>query len=164
VNTETSSQTSVQRSRSAESCGPRALCGWSPPDHAADTPLKRSLDRLVPRTGIGVCLFFAAVAGLLLLAPLFTRRLELGIEGVAALLAGAWCAINLWRCGHAHCVVTSSGWLVLALFTFYEAAIGRSLIAGDEELVFVLILGAGVVFEWAWTAARGTNAVTLGAQ
>ena len=28
-----------------------ALWGWSPPDLPADTPLKRRIDRLMPRTG-----------------------------------------------------------------------------------------------------------------
>lgn len=34
----------------AQACGPRALCGWSPPSRAADTALKRRVDRI--RVGI----------------------------------------------------------------------------------------------------------------
>jgi hypothetical protein len=37
----------------------------------------------VPRSGPGVCLYFAAVAGLLLVAPLLTERFELGVDGLA---------------------------------------------------------------------------------
>lgn len=124
--------------------------------------MKRMVDRLVPRTGAGVCLYFAAVAALLLVAPLLTKRIELGVDGLAALAAAAWCGINFWRCRHAHCVVTTSGWSVLAVVSFAEAVLGRSLLAGDEQLIFLAVLVGGLLFECAWTAARGTNALTPG--
>jgi hypothetical protein len=57
-------------------------------------------------------------------------------------------------------VVTGAGWLALAVFTFVEAGLGHSLIGGNEPLVFLAVLGAGLVFEGAWYLARGTNAVT----
>ncbi|MBO0690919.1 MAG: hypothetical protein J2P40_15270, partial [Candidatus Dormibacteraeota bacterium] len=49
-------------------CGTRALCGWSPPTLKADSELKRWVDRLVPRTGVGSLAFFGAVIALLVLA------------------------------------------------------------------------------------------------
>jgi hypothetical protein len=145
-----------------DTCGRRALCGWSPPASAADTALKRAVDRWLPSTGIAVVIFFAAVAGLLLCAPLFPRRGELAIDGLAALAAGGWCALNFWRCRHAHCLVTSVGWLGLATLASVEVAVGRSMIHGDEQLVFIAVLGLGLVFELAWFKSRGTNVVAIG--
>src|SRR6266542_7089422 len=71
-----------------------------------------------------------------------------------------WCGLNFWRCRHAHCVITGAGWLALAVFTFVEAGLGRSLIGGNEPPVFLVVLGTGLVFEAAWYLARGSNAVT----
>jgi hypothetical protein len=83
----------------------------------------------------------------------------LATDGLAALAAGAWCALNFWRCRHAHCAVTSSGWLALSVLAFTEAALGHSLIGGDEQPVFLAVLAAGLVFEVVWRCLRGTNAV-----
>jgi hypothetical protein len=85
--------------------------------------------------------------------------------GVVGTLRGlgltlGWCAVNFWRCRHAHCVITGAGWLALAAFSFLEAGLGRSVIHGDEGLVFLGVLGVGLAFEGAWYVARGTNAVS----
>lgn len=144
----------------ADNCNDRrALCGWSPPDLPADTAAKRVADRVMPRTGIASVTYFAVVIGLLLLAPLFPTRAELVTEGVAALAAGAWCGVNFWRCRHAHCVVTATGWLGLSMFVFVEAALGRSLIAGYEQPVFLAVLVVSLLFEGAWYISRGSNAI-----
>lgn len=139
---------------------PRALYGWSPPRLPADTPAKRRVDRLLPATGIPMTLYFAAVIGLLLLAPSLPRRADLAVDGLAALGAAAWCGANFWRCRHAHCVVTATGWFALSMFSFVEAGLGRSFIAGNEQPVFLAILILGVLFEGGWTLVRGTNAFT----
>ncbi|HEY6279080.1 MAG TPA: hypothetical protein VIX86_22430 [Streptosporangiaceae bacterium] len=143
-------------------CGPGALWGWSPPDLPADTPLKRRADRLLPRSGIPAVAWFAAVAGLLALAPHLPVRAELAVDGLAALIGAAWCGVNFWRCRHAHCVVTVTGWLALSVLAFTEAALGHSLISGYEQPVFLAVLAAGVIFEIAWRWARGTSAVARG--
>lgn len=117
------------------------------------------VDAVMPRTGLELCLFYGAVAALLLAAPHLPRRGELAVDGVAALAAGGWCALNFWRCRHAHCLLTASGWLPLALLAFGEAALGRSLIRGYEQPIFLGILVVGVAFEVAWARARGTNAI-----
>ena len=140
----------------------RALFGWSPPDLPADTALKRRADRLLPRTGWAAVLYCAAVIGLLNLAPHLPERGNLAVDGLAALAGGAWCALNFWRCRHAHCVVSSTGWLLLSVLAFTEAGLGRSLIGGDEQLVFLAVLAAAVAFEVVWRCARGTGAVTRG--
>jgi len=57
-------------------------------------------------------------------------------------------------------VITGIGWFALAGFTFFEAGLGRSLIHGDELLVFLGVLAAGLVFEGTWNVVRGTNAVS----
>lgn len=141
-------------------CGPTALFGWSPPPLPADTELKRRADRLLPRSGVPFVLFFAAVVGLLNVGVILSVRLDLAAVGVASLCAGGWCAVHFWRCRHAHCVITGTGWLALAGFTLVEAGLGRSLIHGDEGLVFLGVLAAGLVFEGVWYVARGTNAVS----
>ncbi|HEX6489503.1 MAG TPA: hypothetical protein VF137_11625 [Candidatus Dormibacteraeota bacterium] len=137
----------------------RSLWGWSPPPLAADTPVKRLVDRWLPRTGFELIVFYAVIVLMLNFALHLPRRGELALDGTAALLAGAWCALNFWRCRHAHCVVTASGWLVLALLAFGEAGLGRSLIHGDEQLIFLAVLPVGVAFEFAWSRARGSNAI-----
>src|SRR5689334_5237150 len=140
-------------------CGPRALCGWSPPALAADTGTKRIVDRILPSTGLPVVVYFVAIAGLMLAAPMLPKPGELALDAVAAFAAGGWCGLNFWRCRHAHCLVTASGWSVLAALDLGEAFLGRSLIGGDEQLLFLGVLAAGLAFECVWYLARGTNAV-----
>jgi hypothetical protein len=137
----------------------RALWGWSPPDRPADTPLKRRADRL-PRTGVRAVACYAVVVGLLILAPRLPMRAALATDGLAALAAGAWCGLNFWRCRHAHCAVTSAGWLALSVLAFTGAALGHSLIGGYEQPVFLAVLAAGLGFETVWRWWRGTNAIT----
>ncbi|MGH7761947.1 MAG: hypothetical protein ACREOY_11120 [Candidatus Dormibacteraceae bacterium] len=121
--------------------------------------MKRAVDRFMPRTGIGVCVFFGAVALLMLVAPAFPKPGELTADGLASLAAAGWCWLNFWRCRHAHCALTAPGWSALAAFDFGEAAIGHSLIHGDEQLVFLGMLVVAVAFEIAWSRMRGTNAL-----
>ncbi len=139
----------------------RALWGWSPPDLPADTPLKRRVDRLLPRSGMPAVACYAAVVGLLILAPRLPTAAALAVDGLAALAASAWCGLNFWRCRHAHCAVTSLGWLALSVLAFTGAALGHSLIGGYEQPVFLAVLAAGLVFEAAWSRLRGSNAITL---
>lgn len=136
------------------------MFGWSPPALPADTDLKRRVDRMMPRSGLSFVMFFAVVIVLLNVGVIFPRRLDLIAIGAAGTAAGAWCAVNFWRCRHAHCVITGAGWLALAAFSFLEAGLGRSLIHGDEGLVFLGVLGVGLAFEGAWYMVRGTNAVS----
>ena len=143
--------------------GPRALWGWSPPDLPADTPLKRRIDRLLPRSGVPAVACFAAVIGLLILAPHLPMRADLAADGLAALAGSAWCGLNFWRCRHAHCAVTGAGWLALSALAFFGAGLGHSLIGGYEQPVFLAVLAAALAFEAAWRWTRGTSAVAPGA-
>ena len=99
---------------------------------------------------------------LLNLARILPAPACLIVDGAAALGAGTWCALNFWRCRHAHCLITGTGWLALALFAFAEAGTGtgHSLIGGDEQLVFVAVLAIGLIFEGAWYLTHRTNALT----
>ncbi len=115
---------------------------------------------MLPRSGRRLVIFFAGVVILLNVGAVLPKRLDLVAVGLASLAAGGWCAVNFWRCRHAHCVVTGVGWLALAGFAFVEAGLGRSLIHGDEGLVFLGVLAAGLVVECAWCAVRGTNAIS----
>jgi hypothetical protein len=140
-------------------CGPRVLCGWSPPALPADSGLKWWADRVLPRTGVPAMAYFAAVIVLLVIAPQLPLRWELAIDAFAALAAGSWCGLNFWRCRHAHCLVTGVGWLVLSGFAFVEAGLGHSVIQGNEQLVFLGVLVLALVFEGVWYLARGSNAL-----
>jgi hypothetical protein len=135
---------------------------WPAPPRPADTALKRLVDRLLPRTGLPAVLFFAAVVGLLSLAQALPAPGYLAVDALAALVAGGWCVLNFWRCRHAHCLISGVGWLGLGGFALVEAALGRSLIGGDEQPAFPAILAAALLFEGAWYLARGSNAVAPG--
>jgi len=149
----------LARGASGGCCGGTGLFGWSPPDLPADTPLKRGVDRYLPRTGVVAVLYFAAVAALVAVAQLLPARAELLVLSVAGLAAGGWCALNFWRCRHAHCLITGTGWLAFGGLTAAEAALGHSLVGGAERAVFGGVLAAGLVFECGWSAVRGTNAL-----
>jgi hypothetical protein len=144
----------------ASCCGPGAMFGWSPAPLPANSQLKRRIDRMMPRSGLSFVVFFAVIIALLNVGVILPRRLDLVAIGVASLTAGSWCAVNFWRCRHAHCVITGAGWLALAGFSFLEAGLGHSLIHGDEGLAFLGVLLLGLAFEGAWYVARGTNAVS----
>ena len=144
----------------ADCCNPRTWFGWSPAALPANTRLKRRVDRIMPRSGLPMVTYFAAVIALLNVGLVLPARLDLAATGVASLAAGSWCAVNFWRCRHAHCLITGAGWRALAGFALREAGLGRSLIHGDEGLVFLAVLGAGLLFEGGWYLTRGTNAVS----
>ena len=93
------------------------------------------------------------------IAPHLPVRAELTVDGLAALAAGAWCAVNFWRCRHAHCVIDAVGWTGLAVLAFAEAGLGRSVIGGYEQAVFAGVLVVALAFEGVWWLARSTNAV-----
>ncbi len=140
--------------------GGRALCGWSPPSLPADTKAKRLVDRVF----VGArpeLVALALVVALLNVAPHLPLRAALALDGLAALAAGGWCSLNFWRCRHAHCLVTGTGWVGFGLFCLAEAGVGHSLIGGYEQPVFLGILAVAVAFEAGWYCAHGTNAVTV---
>lgn len=124
----------------------------------ADTSLKRAADivRVGNIAAVGVLM---VVIGLLNLAAHLPLRPSLAVDGLAALVAGGWCSLNFWRCRHAHCLITGPGWLALAVFAFIEAGVGHSVIGGNEQLVFLAVLGVALAFEGAWYLRRHTNAV-----
>jgi hypothetical protein len=70
--------------------------------------------------------YFAAVIGLLGLAQILPAPAYLVMDAVAFLAAEGWCAHNFWRCRQAHCLLTGSGWLLLALFAVTEAGLGHT--------------------------------------
>jgi|SRR5579863_1313583 len=149
---------SRSRVRAEQVSNERALCGWSPPALPADTPLKTRVDRLLVGNAPTVALI-AWVVALLNIAPHFPLRAGLAVDGLAALGVGGWCSLNFWRCRHAHCLVTGTGWLTLSLFFFVESGLGHSLIGGDEQPAFLGVLGAAVVFEGCYFLTRRTNAL-----
>jgi hypothetical protein len=141
-------------------CVPRVPRAWSSPVLPADTPVKRRVDHLLPRSGWPAVAYFAAVIGLLGLARALPAPGYLVVDAAAFVAGGGWCALNFWRCRQAHCLLTGSGWLLLALFTAAEAGRGGSLIGGDEQLVFLAVLAIGLVFEAIWYLVHHNNAVT----
>lgn len=133
----------------------------SPTRLPADTPGKRLADRVLP-SGAGQWIFFAAVAAGISVAPVLHSRPSLALGAVATFAASGWCLINFWRCREAHCVVTGYGWAALGVLDVVEFALGRSVIRGDEGIVFVAILVVALAFECGWRARSGTTALTLG--
>ena len=131
----------------------------SPPRLPADSASKHVVDRLQP-TGSSQWLFFAIVGALVIAAPFLPARPGLAVGAVASFAGSAWCLANFWRCREAHCIVTGGGWAALLALQLVELGIGRSLIHGTESSVFLAILVIGLVFECAWQAAFGTNAVS----
>jgi hypothetical protein len=127
---------------------------------AGRPPAERRVGRLLPRTGWPAVIYFAAVTGLLGVAQLLPAPAYLVVDAVAFLAGGSWCALNFWRCRQAHCLLTASGWLLLALLAAAEAGLGHSLIGGDEQLVFLGILAVGLGFECTWYLVHRNNAVT----
>ncbi|MGH3448569.1 MAG: hypothetical protein ACRDP4_13195 [Nocardioidaceae bacterium] len=137
-------------------------CSWlvcSPPTLPADTPAKRLADRVMPRSGWPSVVYFAAVLVLLGVAPLLPTRPELAVTALASIGGGAWCAINFWRCRHAHCVVTGAGWLALGSLSLVGAGVGHSVLAGAEQVVFYAVLVVGVIFEAGAYLSRGSVAL-----
>ena len=141
-------------------CGaPRPLWGWSPPRLPSRTPWQRRVDRYLPSSGVPCLAYIAAIVGLLSVAPQLAPRGRLGLDAAAFLAAGGWCALNFWRCRHAHCLFTAAGWLALGAMALVEVGLGHSVIAGYEQPVFVAVLMGGLGFEGTWTLWRGTNAM-----
>jgi hypothetical protein len=143
----------------SEASGGRALFGWSPPARPPSIRLQRVVDRVFPRSGVGCALYIMAVVALLSLARHLRIRAYLAADGLAAWAAGSWCLANFWRCRQAHCLIDGTGWLILALLAFAEVGLGRSVIGGSEQAVFVGLLVVAVVFEFAWRATHATNAI-----
>lgn len=140
-----------------------ASCSWlvcSPPALPADTRAKRLADRILPRSGWPAGVYFGGVGGLLVVAPALSTRPGLAAIGLASLGGGAWCAVNFWRCRHAHCVVTGTGWLVLGALGLAGAGLGHSVVGGAERPVFLAVLALGVAFEAATYLNRGSYALT----
>lgn len=137
----------------------RALGGWSPPDLPAESGLARTVDRVVPRHGMGFFLYWAVALALEYgVAPHLPVRGRLSVEALAALAAGLWCSVNFWRCRHAHCVVSGPGWLALGLLGMAGAVVGHSVIGGFDQAAFFGVLVLALVFEAYWRSAHGSNA------
>ncbi|MGC2191780.1 MAG: hypothetical protein WA751_05550 [Candidatus Dormiibacterota bacterium] len=135
----------------------------SPPQLSGDTRSKRFTDRLLPR-GLWLCLFFALIAIGVSAAPHLPLRAGLALGSVTTLLASTYCLLNFWRCREAHCIVSGTGWALLALFEFAELGVGRSLIDRSEGLAFLIVLALAYAFEATWRLRYGTNSVTGGAR
>jgi hypothetical protein len=153
-------ETTREPGRGASCCVPRAGRAWTAPVLPADTPAKRRVDHLLPRRGWPAVAYFTAVIGLLGFAQILPAPAYLVVDAAAFLAAGNWCALNFWRCRQGHCLLTGSGWLLLAVFAFAEAGLGQSLIGGDEQLVFLAILAIGAAFEGLWYLVHRSTAVT----
>ncbi|MFZ0169208.1 MAG: hypothetical protein WAL64_07270 [Candidatus Dormiibacterota bacterium] len=131
----------------------------SPPQLSGDGLAKRLADRVLP-SGLWLCLFFAIVAMGLSASPQLPSRAGLALGAITTLAASTYCLLNFWRCREAHCIVSGTGWALLALFEFGEFGAGRSLIDRSEGLAFLIVLGLAFAFEVVWRLRYGTKAVT----
>src|SRR5215471_11667219 len=146
--------------RGTACCVPHVGRAGRAPLLPADIAVKHRVDRFLPRWGWPAVAYFAVVAGLFGLAQNLPAPAYLAVDATAFAAGGVWCALNFWRCRQAHCLLTGSGWLLLALFAAAEAGVGHSLIGGDEQLAFLGILAIGFIFEGAWYLIHRDNAVT----
>src|SRR5260370_32835678 len=133
--------------RGTSCCAPGGRLAWSPPALPADTAVKRRVDRILPRTGLPAVAYFAAVIGLLGLAQILPAPAYLAVDAVAFLAGGARGALDFRRCPHAHCLLTGSGWLLLALFAAAGAGPGPPPIGGGGQLCFLGVLALGLIFQ-----------------
>ncbi|MGH3412541.1 MAG: hypothetical protein ACRDPH_05615 [Marmoricola sp.] len=140
--------------RLATGCSSWLVC--CPPVLPADTPAKRLADRLLPRSGWPEVAYFAVVVALLGRAGQLPARPGLVVTGLACLAGGAWCAVNFWRCRHAHCLITGAGWLALGVTALTGAGLGHSLLHGADRPAFLGVLAVGVLFEAATYLTRGS--------
>lgn len=131
-----------------------------PPSLPPNTAAKRAADTFV-RIGdvYGIWGLVAVTAAMFTLSGFLPTRGSLAVDVAAFALGGAYCLANFWRCREPHCVISGIGWSALAAFTAVEVALGRSLINGYEQLVFLGILVLAVAFEATWRVKTGTNAL-----
>jgi hypothetical protein len=153
-------QAASESGRGPACCVPPAQRAGPAPLPPAGTPAGRRVDLLFPCWGWPAVAYFAAVAGLLGLAHLLPAPAYLAVDAVAFAAGGSWCVVNFRRCRQAHCLLTGPGWLLLALFAAAEAGLGRSLIGGGEQLMFLAILAIGLGFEATWCLVHRTNTMT----
>lgn len=130
-----------------------------PPQLSGDGQAKRFADRVLPR-GLWLCLFFAMIAIGLFASQHLPVLAGLALGAITTLAASTYCLLNFWHCREAHCIVSGTGWALLALFEFGELGVGRSLIDRSESLAFLLILALAFAFEAVWRLRYGTKAVT----
>lgn len=146
--------------RAAGRGDPLLLCRRKPPSLPSTTAAQRAMDRFV-RIGdaYGGWLLVAVVVVLFVLGGFLPIRGELAADVAASAIGGAYCLANFWRCREPHCVVTGIGWAGLTVFAVVELFLGRSLIGGFEQMVFLGILVIAIVFEAVWRATTGSNAL-----
>ncbi|MFR0359276.1 hypothetical protein [Streptomyces sediminimaris] len=93
-------------------------------------------------------------------------RVGLAMASGWVLLFGVYCVLNFWHCGETHCVVTGTGWTVLALLGLAAAALPSAGLswarAEDMTAAFVVILAAGYALEWVVAARTGRRALRTG--
>ena len=85
-----------------------------------------------------------------------------GLALTAAYLAihGSYCLANFFRCREAHCIITGTGWSVLAAIAA-GGALARHDVRGEVWNAFLAVTIAGFAFEAAWKTMRGTTALKL---
>jgi hypothetical protein len=132
----------------------------SPPHLEADTPAKRVVDRILP-SGARRCVFFIAIAAGISAAGQLPTTAGLAAGAATTFLAGGYCLLNFWRCREAHCIISGTGWALLALFEAAELAVGHSLIHRNEGAAFAAILVIAVAFEVFWRTRHGNNVVKI---
>jgi hypothetical protein len=82
------------------------------------------------------------------------------ITGLYFAAYAAYCLANFARCREAHCIITGSGWAVLAAVALFAAATRLDWL-GPVWNAFLIVFIVGHGFELIWAATRHTHALRL---
>ena len=136
----------------------------APPAAAPRSRLDRALDAYTEAMApfIRGCWVFATVGAAFLVTQALPPVAGLLVQAAFFLVTGAYCLANFVRCREAHCIVTGTLWPALAVAAAVAALAGRD-VRSAEWVAFIAVALAAYGFEALWKAARGTNALRLGA-
>lgn len=130
------------------------------PARPAHNRLERILDRYVALTApfLRGCIVFFVVGAVE--AASFRLGSTAGLVLMVAYLTlhSTYCLSNFFRCREVHCIVTGSGWLMLAVIAGSGALAGQDLRKTVWD-AFLAVAIAGFALEFVWTAVRGSAAL-----
>ena len=134
----------------------------SPPASPARTIFEHAVDRYVAVANpfLRGCLVFLVVGAVAVASVRLGPEAGLTLVAAYLIIHATHCLANFLRCREAHCIVTGTGWLVLA-----GVAAGGALTQQDVRSAvwdaFLAVTIAGFGFEFVWKAIRGSSALTL---
>ena len=134
----------------------------APPRRPAHNRVERILDWYVTLTApfLRGCMVFFVVGAVAVVSVRLGPTAGLALTAAYLTVHSTYCLSNFVRCREAHCIVTGSGWLVLAVVAAGGAVMGQD-IRPEVWDTFLVVSAAGFGFEFVWKAARGSSALRL---